>query len=221
MKNLMALLKLDIIYIKTYWQWVLMFIGISIVLGISMQNGPNFLINLTIFLVVITLFPFESMDKGLNILYGSLPTNRKSIITGRYIFLLIVLSVLVVGGMLGGIVLELIFQDSIDMTGMLTGLAICVGTFLIFTGWNAPFLFKYGYARGRFFFWGFIGVIMLVIYLPNLLDAFGVREANRFSLLRIAFENYTTTSIIMLSVGVAAFAVSFFLSQKIYSKKDF
>ena len=221
MKNLWALLKLDITYIKTYWPWTLMFIGIAVIFGLSFQQGIGFMVNLSVFMVVITLFPYESADKGLDILYGALPTNRKSIVTGRFLFLLLVLLVFVAVGLLGGMAIDFGFHGRVHTASFFTGLAVSVGVYLVFVAWNAPFLFKFGYIKGRIFFWAFVGVIILVLNFSNLLQAFGVEDANRFNIFAIAFRNFALSSIISLSAGLSAFVLSFFLSQKVYKKKDF
>ena len=220
MKNLRALLRLEQSFITTYWKYVLLFLGIAIVMGVSMRSGINFIFTSMIFVSVLTLFAFEFTDKSnLNVLYGTLPTNRKSIVTARYSFMVILLFIGGLIALLGGVIIQLAFNQRVAVTDTFAVLAMSIGVYLVFTAWNTPFLFKFGYQKGRVFFWVFMIVFMIVFNLQGLLSAVGV--SINFNVFTIAFGNVVKTGLIALGIGVAVFIASFFISQRIYKKKDF
>ena len=219
MKNIKALLKLEYSYVKTYWIYVLLFFGIALIMGIANQDGASFILSLMIFVVALMTFPFEFTDKSnLNILYGTLPTNRKSIVTARYVFFIILVLVSSVIGILGGIIIDAIFT-SINMRILLSFLAISVGAALLLAGWIAPFLFKFGWQKGRVFFWIAIAVVVILINIGPLISIFGVE--NSFSIFIFVLRNLTVSSFVSLGAGIVVFAISFLFSQKVYLNKDF
>jgi len=109
MKNIKALLKLDVELVKPYWKWLVLFFGIALLTGIMMGGGIGFLLSWTIFAATILAFPFENIEKGnMEMLYAILPTNRKSMIFARYLFILIGLALALVMGLGIGILIDFI-----------------------------------------------------------------------------------------------------------------
>ena len=219
MKNLMALVKLENSFIVRYWKYVLMFFGIALLMGV-VQDGVSFMFSLMIFAASLTLFAFEFAEKSnLNVLYGTLPTNRSSIVFAKYLYMIVILLVSAVIALLGAVILELGFGRSIDATLVFAVLAMAAGIYLLFTAWNTPFMFKLGYIKGRIFFWVFIAAIMIVFFLEPLLGAFNIDIS--FNIFLIAFGDVVLTSLIALAIGATAFLASYFISQRIYKNKDF
>ena len=109
MKNIKALLKLDVELVKPYWKWLVMFFAIALLTGILMGGGIGFLLSWTIFVGTILAFPFENVEKGnMEMLYAILPTNRKSMIFSRYLFILIGLASALIMGLSLGILIDFI-----------------------------------------------------------------------------------------------------------------
>lgn len=219
MKNLTALLKLENSFIVRYWKYVLMFFGIAALMGI-VQNGISFMFTLMIFAATLTLFAFEFAEKSnLNVLYGTLPTNRGSIVSAKYLYMVIILIASATVALLGAIIFEVAFGRTMNTTEVFAVLAMAIGIYLLFTAWNTPFMFKLGYIKGRIFFWVFIAAIMIVFFLEPLLGAFNIDIS--FNIFLIAFGDVVLTSMIALAIGVVAFIISYFVSQRIYRNKDF
>jgi len=109
MKNIKALLKLDVELVKPYWKWLVLFFGIALLTGIMMGGGLGFLLSWTIFAATILAFPFENIEKGnMEMLYAILPTNRKSMIFARYLFILIGLALALIMGLGIGMLIDFI-----------------------------------------------------------------------------------------------------------------
>ena len=61
MKNIKALLKLDINLIQPYWMWLVLFFGIAIASSMLFGGGLGFVVSWAIFAATILAFPFENV----------------------------------------------------------------------------------------------------------------------------------------------------------------
>jgi len=224
-----------------------MFYGISLLMSIMMGQGIAFIMSWAIFAGTILAFPFENIEKGnMELLYATLPTNRKSMIFARYMTILLGLVLSLVLGIVTALILDVIFMQipgryvltniegvyqymythrfirSMDMGAsmyvsfMLTMVAIAVGAYGISTGIQTPFFYKFGYKKGRIFMWIPIIIITVVMSLPGL---FGERF-NVFNLMLESANNRMITTFVGIGLGIAAIVGSYFLSKKMYLKKD-
>ncbi|MCL2556031.1 MAG: ABC-2 transporter permease [Firmicutes bacterium] len=241
LKNINALLKLDVQLIKPYWPWLLMFFGLALLMGIMMGEGFGFIISWTIFAGTILAFPFENKEKGnMDMLFASLPTNRKSMIFAKYASILIGLGIALIIGLGVAILLDMIYLqfplDPVYVEGiyipqframeldiywsmMLTMTALAVAIYMISVGVQTPFFYKYGYKKGRIFMWIPIILITVVLNLQAILGLFNI-DFNIFNIMLSESINRIITSCISLGIGVLAFIGSYFLSRKMYLKKD-
>ena len=220
MKKIKALVKLDFIFIKTTWIWLFAFLGISLIMGLINQIGIAFVVSLSLFIATLCLIPFELTDKSnLNILYGILPTNRKSMVTARFIFYFVFFLLVVVFGAVGMVLIDLLFNNVITFTNILTTLALAFGIYFLFIGFISPFIYKYSYTKGKFFMWALIAVFLIILNIEPLLSIINI-ETN-FNLFNVFFLNYTTASLITLGLGMLVMVISYFISKKIYLNKNF
>ena len=220
MKNFMSLLKLDTRLVTPYWKWLVLFTGIALLFGILSQNGSNFMFSFAIFAGTFTAFNFENTDKSnLNVLFATLPTNRKSMLNARYTFILLVLVLSVMASLGGGLVLDLIFGNTIYFDRYLMMFCLTIGIYLFSTGFQTPFFYGMGYVKGKIFLWIPIIVIVVVVNLHGLFDAMGV-DIN-FDVFDIMLNNMLVTNIVAISVGTVAIVSSYFISRRIYLRKDF
>jgi len=235
MKNIKALLKLDYLLVAPYWLWFVLFFGISFILGVFMNQGFAFMVSWTIFAGTIMAFPFENTEKSnMNMLFAQLPTNRKSIVSARYMFIFIVLFLSLIIGIAGGLILDTIFSNShaemyyefginlslFSLPMMLLSLSLSFGLYLLNVGFQTPFLYKVGYKKGKIFMWIPIIVVQAAIMLPAILNLFNVENPNRFNVFNIMIDNSTISTFIALGVGIVSAVLSYIFSRKIYLNKD-
>jgi len=219
MKNIKALLKLDFQLLVPYWKWWLLFLGISLFIGLVNQDGYIFMLSATIFAGTMMAFPFESTDNSnLNILYASLPTTRKSMVTARYMFILLTLFAALAVSTVVGLIINLGFGNPITAGLIFPFITLSFALFLVSVGFQTPFMYKYGYVKGKIFMWIPIVLATIVLMLPAIFNLF--RLDITFNIFEVLLRNPTVTSLISLGVGIAAIAMSFFLSRKTYLKKD-
>jgi len=254
MKNLKALLKLDMELIKPYWRWLLMFFGISILTSVFMGGGIAFILNLFVFGATILAFPFENVEKGnMETLYAVLPTNRKSMIFARYIFAVIFMLIVAAIAVGVGALIDFIYMQipnyvqnpvypyypeyiriprlmELDMYAnmLFTMLALGFAMYMITFSVQTPFFYKYGYKKGRIFMWIPIIVIMLVSLVPSIVSMVDGPNINLFNMMlgvnantpELAQQARLITTLVSLGAGILFPIGSFFLSRKMYLRKD-
>jgi len=241
-KNIKALLTLEVNLIKPYWKWLLMFFGISLLVGMFMGGGFAFIINLPIFAATILAFPFENVEKGnMETLYAVLPTNRKSMIFSRYLFAIIFLAITLVlaigvGVLIDFVILQIppsyqyideirvyaarVMQSPVYTQMLFTMLAVGFAMYMITFSIQTPFFYKYGYKKGRIFMWIPLIIIMVASVLPVLIALLGGPDFNVFNAMIQTSQARIITSSVSAGVGLLAPVGSFFLSRKMYLKKD-
>ncbi|MCL2822111.1 MAG: ABC-2 transporter permease, partial [Firmicutes bacterium] len=204
MKNLKPLLKLDFQLLKPYWIWWVLFLGIALVVGLLNQMGFVFMVSLAMFAATIMAFPFESTDKSnLHVLFSTLPTNRRSMVLARYIFILIGLAVALVVGIVLAIVIDLIFTpqvSTLDPMYFLTSVSLFLALFTLVVGFQTPFFYRFGYVKGKIFMWVPIVLIMIAMMLPGLLSIFNIESS--FNIFSAMFLNPLPTSLIALAFAI-------------------
>jgi len=220
MKNIKALLRLDYQLVRTYWKWWLSFFALSIFMSIVNRSGATNVLIFSMFAMTLMALPFEVADKNnLNVLFATLPTNRKSLLFARYAFMALSLVAVIIISVITGLAIDLISGNSINITEYLTFTSLSICVFLVAAGIQTPFFYRHGYAKGRIFMWIPLIVIIIVINLPALFDLLSLDI--EFDIFQILFRNVTVTSIVSLCTGVLAFVISYLLSRRIYLKKDF
>jgi len=220
MKKLKALVKLDFELVKPYWKWLALFFGISLLMSLANQDGGLFILFIAMFAMTMMAFPFEVTDKSnLNVLFATLPTNRKSMIVARYLFVLASLAISMIVAIPIGIIIHVAFGNTISFSGFAVITFFSIAVFFISVGIQTPFMYKHGYTKGRIFMWIPLIVFVIVFNLPGLFD---LLNANiDFNLFEILFRNHLVSILVSLGVGIAAITSSYFVSRRFYLKKDF
>jgi len=172
-----------------------------------------------------SLNPFAVEEKGeLNNLYLTLPVRRKSIVAGRYILSIIML---LCGIAIGILIMPLANKLSISkwfigIEGFIVVISMSYLLYAILNLFMFPMLFRLGYHKGKF--WGFylpmgffallFGAYLAITHLPE----------NKT--LTLNFIVYASENLLMVSGSIVVLAtmlliLSYMISLKLYSKRDF
>ena len=221
MKNMKALFLLDIKLITPYMKWLVLFTGIAFIMGLMNGGaGTMFMISFSLFAGTFTAFNFENTEKSnLNILFATLPTNRKTMLNVRYIYFLAILGLSLIASLGIGLLMDLGFGNSNPFEVYLMMICLTIGVYLFNTGFQTPFFYRFGYMKGRIFLWIPIILIMVIMMWPMLVSAFGVQST--FDVFEIMSRDMTRTNIIAVSVGAIVYVISYLSSRYIYLRKDF
>ncbi len=172
-----------------------------------------------------SLNPFAVEEKGaLNNLYLTLPVRRKSIVAGRYMLSIIML---LCGIALGVLIMPLANKISKSQWFIGTeGLMVVISlSYLLYATLNLfmfPILFWLGYQKGKF--WGFYLPMIFFALLFGAYTAISSLPGNQT--LTIDFIVYASENVLTVSGGIVILAtiillLSYAISQKLYSKRDF
>ena len=183
---------------------------------ISLWNGqPGFFSGIMVMFAVMIPMTAVAYDDscGWNVFAVTSPLSRKKIILSKYLIMLISIVVSAVIACAGSMVLGESLEESIFLSAVLFPFGIIMGAVLM------PVIFKFGVEKGRFAFIAVVAAAIAVISFvgPKLPDLFG--EGAFFNAV-ISMSRWSWLAFLtgfMAGLG----CISFFLSVRIYGKKEF
>lgn len=188
--------------------------------------SPLTVIPMSVFLSLsFSLNPFAVEEKGeLNNLYLTLPVRRKSIVAGRYILSIIML---LCGIAIGILIMPLANKLSISkwfigIEGFIVVISLSYLLYAILNLFMFPILFRLGYHKGKF--WGFYLPMGFFALLFGAYSAITHLPGNKT--LTLNFIVYASENLLMVSGSIVVLAtmlliLSYMISLKLYSKRDF
>lgn len=188
--------------------------------------SPLLVVPMSVFMFFsFSINPFAVEEKGeLNNLYLTLPVNRKTIITGRYLLSLIMF---ICGIVTGTLLMPLVNKFSlskyfIGFEGLVVIITLSYLLYSILNLFTFPILFRLGYNKGKF--WGFYLPIIFFAILFSSYVTFS--SMPKYSTLTLDFIMFASENLLLVSGGLAALAtiillLSYLLSLKLYSQRDF
>jgi len=224
MTKIARFVKLDIVTAIPFMglKFSIGFLVLSVIIGFICCRGyavcSTFIIVFTMLSIHFVGLPFAAGAKNnLYAMYSLLGIKRRTVVLGRYIFTLVSILVFCIVGIGLSIGLAAIHQAPIAL-GMVSVLIKSALAFLGFSMGQAiliPYFFKHNYIKGSF-----ITSVPMFMALPMMSFYYGVLEV-----LPNAREFIATNPIIIVApafaVWVAAMAISFVLSLRVYTKRDF
>ena len=224
MNKLLAFIRLDFITIKPYLTIKNLFILLLVIIALSINNtvGGILIGIVMMFALLYAAYPFAVGEKnGIDQLYSTLPVSRRSIVLGRYGF---VVALVAVGGIASCILLfiwQTVLQRAFNLQeALLTTLAL----FAIYTFFQAiqlPIYFKLGYAKAKF-----LAYLPFALF-PLTTIAIGSRftDADWIGLLETVVIWIVNHQLFAVVIGVvswlAMMAISCLLSLRFYKKREF
>lgn len=221
MNKVLSFVKLDIRLMKPYLSAVLILLGLGITMGIGFKSGETLSSYFMVMLILIMSYPFAVMEKNnLNVLYGTLTLNKKTVVIGRYLFVILIALAGAVLSFLGSLTITLLFKQQFILADNLFVLCLSMILFLLVVSFQYPIYFKLGYTKARMAalipLFIVFAVVMFIPMLSNLFD-WDITLTGMFESL-IKYPVFSC--LILLFAGISAFCISCYLSCKIYEKKD-
>ena len=227
MNRTLAFTQLDFITVKPYFTIKNMAIYIVLVLVITMFSG-SVASAIAVGMMLSTMFlsyPFTLSEKSnMDALYVTLSVSRKTVVLGRYLFVLGLNLCAIVFALLLSL-LSLPFakylptQAAMDM--MLWAVLAMAMIFLILQAFQLPVYFRFGYAKARFF--------SLVPVIALLAAYFAFMTLLRDAVIVDALSGFLTglqgTEVLVIAAAVVVLVLVVFLSirlsQAFYAKREF
>jgi hypothetical protein len=223
------MIKLDWLAMKYYQMRVIV---IPLVICMAGVLSEALVIPLIAFYMLsFSVNPFAVEEKGkLDNLYLTLPVTRKTIVNARFGLSLIMQFAGLIVGTAVTIVLSKLFygrtilflyKHSFHADAKTVFLILC-GSLLLYAIMNLsmfPVLFKIGYAKGKAigFYIPVVAFAMIAYIIIMLWNYNGVFHAWALSI----FDHTVIMSVIMLAAAILIFTTSYFLSNKLYVKREF
>ena len=209
---MLGLVKKDLLMIKGNMRQVILFLVVFLILAFQENNIIVIVPVFVSMMVFITTFSYDEYNKW-DAYAISLPVSRKNIVKAKYVASIILWAIallvtVVITGIMG------LFEQNInyfEMFGMILG---CVFSIVLLEAIMFPLIFKFGVEKGR------IGLFVGVFAIAGLLGFIftGIDLENATGFIEIFNKYYY---ILIPLVAVILLVISYFVSKKIYLKKEF
>ena len=209
---MLGLVKKDLLMIKGNMRQVILFLVVFLILAFQENNIIVIVPVFVSMIVFITTFSYDEYNKW-DAYAISLPVSRKNIVKAKYVASIILWAIallvtVVITGIMG------LFEQNInyfEMFGMILG---CVFSIVLLEAIMFPLIFKFGVEKGR------IGLFVGVFAIAGLLGFIftGIDLENATGFIEIFNKYYY---ILIPLVAVILLVISYFVSKKIYLKKEF
>ncbi len=209
---MLGLVKKDLLMIKGNIRQVILFLVVFLILAFQENNIIVIVPVFVSMIVFITTFSYDEYNKW-DAYAISLPVSRKNIVKAKYVASIILWAIallvtVVITGIMG------LFEQNInyfEMFGMILG---CVFSIVLLEAIMFPLIFKFGVEKGR------IGLFVGVFAIAGLLGFIftGIDLENATGFIEIFNKYYY---ILIPLVAVILLVISYFVSKKIYLKKEF
>ena len=225
------MIALDWLGMKVYQKWSL-FVLFSI--PFMCFFSAHMLLPLTGFCALyLSTSPFFLEEKDdLNYLYLTLRIKRREIVSARYALSCIMF---ICGAFISSVfipviqpfsLMSILVKDGSLNIGFNNYFTILSASYLLFAIFNLstfPFLFKLGYAKGKI--WGYyLPALFFVIFMAIIAVLIVASAVGRNFLLNVvtfASDNPLLTNIAIFVLATGILAISYLISVKVYSKRDF
>ena len=209
---MLGLVKKDLLMIKGNIRQVILFLVVFLILAFQENNIIVIVPVFVSMMVFITTFSYDEYNKW-DAYAISLPVSRKNIVKAKYVASIILWAIallvtVVITGITG------LFEQNInyfEMFGMILG---CVFSIVLLEAIMFPLIFKFGVEKGRIGL--FVGVFAIAGLLGFIFTGIDLENATGFSEI---FNKYYY--ILIPLVAVILLVISYFVSKKIYLKKEF
>lgn len=207
---MLGFIKKDLLLVKNNFITILIAIVIYTLFIITNEMDASFILPFMMLMIIISTFSYDDYNKW-NTYAVTFPGGRENIVKGKYITsIILILAVSILGLILSFIVNDL--QGTIDIEYILSSCLGYLAAIFFLISIIYPVFFKYGAEKGRIVMFTFSILIFTVI---------GIIAKLKFKIPKsflTFFEDYGLY--IILSIVIVMFIVSYFISLKIYRKKE-
>ncbi len=216
--NTIKVFKLDLLSIRPYLTLknLLILIGLSIIYA-GLSKNPIMAIAVSqMFALIFSAYPFMvGEEAGIDPLYKIFSIEPKDVVKGRYL----IAAAFVALALIFGTVLSLIISGIYSIGGVFEILSLTVPiTFLVVTliiFLEYPIYFKYGYIKGK-----------TLASIPLMLLGIAFTVSTFFSeFVKVSLEFFVVNKeiciILLVSIWIITLLISYKLSNRVYSERDF
>lgn len=221
MNKTLSFVGLDFNLIKPYKISILFLLGLGIAMGFGFKSTSTLASYFMMSLMLIMSYPFSVGDKnGLDTLYGTLSLSRRTIVIGRYLFVLILEVTFAALALFCSWILSIVISAEFILINELFTLSLLSGAFSLIVAIQYPIYFKYGYNKAKIIALIPLFIVFLaVIQLPTLAKLFDW-NFTWDSLLTNIMGNPFLMYVVPIVAGLVLLVLSCSISCGIYAKRD-
>ena len=208
---MLGLIKKDLLMIKGNLRQAILFLVVFIILALQENNIIVIVPVFVSMMIFMTTFSYDEYNKW-EAYAISLPVSRKNIVKAKYFASIILWAIALLVTAVITVVMG-IFEQNINYSEMIGMILGCVFSIVLLEALMFPLIFKFGVEKGRIGV--FIGVFVIAALLGFIFTGIDLENANGF----IEFFNNYYYILIPL-VAVILMVISYFVSKKIYLKKE-
>lgn len=221
MKKVLSCVGLDVKLVKPYAKSVLFLLALGIFMGLMFKSSETLSSYFMMMVMLVMSYPFAVIDKNhLDVLYGTLSVSRKSIVIGRYVFVLILITVCGLLAFGSSLALSAIIGEELIIPQLLVMLCALFMTVSLVVALQYPIYFKLGYTKAKMAAMIPLFIVFALIVMIPTLAKLANWNVSLTSLLEGLAQHTAALSIGALLTGMIFLTVSCFVSYKLYLKKD-
>lgn len=223
MKRLLAFARLDFLTIKPYFTVMTVLIYVVVALFLTTFSG-NISTAMGVGMMLGTLFlgyPFALGEKSsMDVLYATLALKRGTVVSGRYLFALLLNACAVLFSVALGAVGLFAARElgvAVEADGAIETVIALSALFIFVQAIQLPLYFKLGYSKAKFLSLLPFVVIMVGFFLLLILQNSGSIPAG-FMVSALSGE---AVALFLLVAVVLVVCASYFLSRAFYERREF
>ncbi len=206
-------MKKDLAMIKSNFKLIGILIVVYAIMGLMGKMDISFILPFMNVMIMISSFSYDSYNKW-DAYSISLPNGRKNSVKSKYIATILMVIITAIITIILSFVISYINTKTINYEEILISmLGTVFGTLLVLT-FMYPIIYKFGVEKARIgIFLLVFGIVIIGSLLFNYLDLSNIIKSLSF------LENYLV--IILIIVTIIMVYLSYKISEKIFSKKEF
>lgn len=208
---MISLVLKDLLNLQSYLKTIVVFVAFYAVLSFNMTD-VSFAAGMLIVLfamIPIASFSYDQQAKW-DVFSQTLPVTRKQIVLGKYIVALFCIVLGFVLSFLITVLVTVLKDETLDLMELLIGNGMIALTGLTLLALIIPLIYKFGVEKSRI-------MLMTIALVPTL----GVMLMANVGFTIPSDFNWALVGYSVPAVAAFGFVISFIISNKIYSAKDF
>lgn len=213
--------KFDFLTVKPYTKMFFVLLAVGIIVGLGNKNSymvpPMFMIWASFFVS----YPFSIGERNsIENLLGTFALKRKDIVAGRYIFSLLGVSAAILFAIAKVYFLSLFFNRSVELKPLLFVTSFGFLMFSLVVSFQIPMYFKIGYTKAKFLTFLPLLVIGFLVPMLALIPPESIIGKFLKNFGKLVEERQTLACMLFLCGALIVMLISYYVSIRIYEKKD-
>ena len=209
---MLGLIKKDLLMVKSNLKIIVIILIVFGIMALQGQSDLSFVPALTSVMVFMSTFSYDEYNK-FDAFAISLPNGRNNVVKSKYISSLVLIIASVAITMIASIGIGYI-KHSLDWEYILSTSFGCLFACVIVESVIFPLIFKFGVEKGR------IGLFIGAFAFSSIIAIVAKTKPFKVSSSFISFLE-SNLPVILIVTSILLIAISYFISNKVYSKKEF